>query len=80
MGDRFSEPDLVNLIELFDHVPLVIIGGIGSIRGAFLAAILVGLIDTIGRAFLPDMLRLILSRNAAETLAPALSSMSARCT
>jgi len=55
---------------------VIIIGGIGSIRGAFLAAILVGLIDTIGRAFLPDMLRLILSRNAAETLAPALSSMS----
>jgi len=55
---------------------VIIIGGIGSIRGAFLAAILVGLIDTIGRAFLPDLLRLILSRNAAETLAPALSSMS----
>ena len=55
---------------------VIIIGGIGSIRGAFLAAILVGLIDTIGRAFLPDMLRLMLSRNAAETLGPALSSMS----
>jgi len=55
---------------------VIIIGGIGSIRGAFVAAILVGLIDTVGRAFLPDMLRLMLSRNAAETLGPALSSMS----
>src|SRR5579864_3730942 len=55
---------------------VIIIGGIGSIRGAFVAAVLVGLIDTIGRAFLPDMLRLLLSRNAAETLGPALSSMS----
>ena len=36
---------------------VIIIGGIGSIRGAFVAAILVGLIDTIGRAFLPDLLR-----------------------
>ena len=35
---------------------VIIIGGIGSIRGAFVAAIIVGLIDTVGRAFLPDML------------------------
>ena len=55
---------------------VIIIGGIGSIRGAFVAAIIVGLIDTLGRAFLPDMLRLVLSTNAAQTLAPALSSMS----
>jgi len=55
---------------------VIIIGGIGSIRGAFFAAIIVGLIDTLGRAFLPDMLRLMLSTNAAQTLGPALSSMS----
>ena len=55
---------------------VIIIGGIGSIRGAFVAAVIVGLIDTLGRAFLPDMLRLMLSTNAAQTLAPALSSMS----
>ena len=36
---------------------VIIIGGIGSIRGAFIAAILVGLIDTVGRAFLLDLLR-----------------------
>jgi branched-chain amino acid transport system permease protein len=54
---------------------VIIIGGIGSIRGAFVAAIIVGLIDTVGRAFLPDMLRLLLTNNAAITLAPALSSM-----
>ena len=54
---------------------VIIIGGIGSIRGAFVATIFVGFIDTIGRAFLPDLLRLLLSNNAAITLAPALSSM-----
>jgi branched-chain amino acid transport system permease protein len=54
---------------------VIIIGGIGSIRGAFVAAVIVGLIDTIGRAFLPDMLRLILSTNAAQTLAPARRSL-----
>jgi branched-chain amino acid transport system permease protein len=55
---------------------VIIIGGIGSIRGAFVAATVVGLIDTLGRAFLPDVLRSMLSTNAALTLAPAISSMS----
>ncbi len=36
---------------------VIIIGGIGSIRGAFVASIFVGLVDTVGRAFLPDMLK-----------------------
>jgi branched-chain amino acid transport system permease protein len=54
---------------------VIIIGGIGSIRGAFVAAILVGLIDTVGRAFLPDLLRAFLSNNAASSAGPALSSM-----
>src|SRR5471032_1081779 len=54
---------------------IIVIGGIGSIRGAFLAAIFVGLIDTLGRAFLPDLLRQVLSSSAASTAAPALSSM-----
>jgi branched-chain amino acid transport system permease protein len=55
---------------------VIIIGGIGSIRGALVASIIVGLIDTIGRAFLPDLLHSVLSTNAASTLGPALSSMS----
>jgi branched-chain amino acid transport system permease protein len=54
---------------------VIIIGGIGSIRGAFVAAMIVGLIDTVGRAFLPDLLRLFLSTNAASAAGPAMSSM-----
>ena len=54
---------------------VIIIGGIGSIRGAFAAALLVGLIDTIGRAFLPDLMRLVLSSRNASAVGPALSSM-----
>jgi branched-chain amino acid transport system permease protein len=54
---------------------VIIIGGIGSIRGAFVAAILVGLIDTIGRAYLPDLLRMILSSRGASQVGPAVSSM-----
>ncbi|HEX2653271.1 MAG TPA: branched-chain amino acid ABC transporter permease, partial [Xanthobacteraceae bacterium] len=50
---------------------VIVIGGIGSIRGAFIAAIFVGMVDTVGRSFLPDMLRLVLSSAAASTAAPA---------
>ncbi len=54
---------------------VIIIGGIGSVRGAFLASIFVGLVDTVGRVFLPDLFKLIMSPAAAASAAPALSSM-----
>jgi branched-chain amino acid transport system permease protein len=54
---------------------VIIIGGIGSIRGALVASIFVGLVDTIGRAFLPDLLRLFMTSNTASTVGPAVSSM-----
>ena len=54
---------------------VIVIGGIGSIRGAFVAAVFVGVADTLGRAFLPDLLRMVLSTTAASTLSRALSSM-----
>ncbi|MCZ6591971.1 MAG: branched-chain amino acid ABC transporter permease [Alphaproteobacteria bacterium] len=54
---------------------VIVIGGIGSIRGAFIAAILAGLIDTMGRSFLDVALLVFLSPNAAESAGPALSSM-----
>ncbi|MEJ2623740.1 MAG: branched-chain amino acid ABC transporter permease [Pseudolabrys sp.] len=54
---------------------VTVIGGIGSIRGSLVAALLVGFIDTLGRAYLPDMLALVLSHDAAATAGPAISSM-----
>ena len=54
---------------------VVIVGGIGSIKGAFYAALLIGFIDTLGRSYLDDLLKLFLSNHAAETAAPALSAM-----
>ena len=54
---------------------ITVIGGIGSIRGAFVAALLVGFIDTLGRAFFPQILVELLGRQAGSTAAPALSSM-----
>jgi branched-chain amino acid transport system permease protein len=54
---------------------VVTIGGIGSIRGAFVASLLVGLADTIGRTFVPDLLHAFLSESASSSLGRALSSM-----
>lgn len=54
---------------------VIVIGGIGSIRGAFIAAIVTGLIDTLGRSFLDVLLLAVLPANAAEAAGPALSSM-----
>jgi len=54
---------------------VIIIGGIGSIKGAFIAAIIVGLIDTLGRSFLDTIFKLVMSVEAAESSAPAISAM-----
>ena len=54
---------------------VIIVGGIGSMKGAFIAALLIGLIDTLGRSFLDDLFKLFMSSDAAETSAPAVSAM-----
>ena len=54
---------------------VIVIGGIGSIRGAFLAALLIGLVDTLGRSFSVDVLRLIMGPSPARVVGPALASM-----
>lgn len=54
---------------------VIIIGGIGSVRGAFYAALIIGLIDTLGRVFLPFLLEHFLERSLAQAAGPAISSM-----
>jgi branched-chain amino acid transport system permease protein len=54
---------------------VIVIGGIGSIRGAFLAALLIGVIDTLGRSFLPGLLRAAFNPEVANAVGPALASM-----
>ena len=49
--------------------------GIGSIRGAFLAALIIGLVDTLGRTFAGDVLRLFLDPGAASTIGRAVAPM-----
>jgi branched-chain amino acid transport system permease protein len=52
-----------------------VIGGIGSIRGALVGAMLVGLVDTVGRAFLPMLFREFLPPTYASNLGPAVASI-----
>jgi branched-chain amino acid transport system permease protein len=55
---------------------VIVIGGIGSIRGAFVAALAVGLVDATGRAYLRPLLGVFMSNAAAANAGPALASMS----
>jgi branched-chain amino acid transport system permease protein len=54
---------------------VIVTGGIGSIRGAFYGALIVGIVDTIGRAFLPGLLRELFERSIAQAAGPAIASM-----
>ena len=68
------EPGMGDTILILAFV-VIVIGGIGSIRGAFLAALLIGLVDTLGRSFAVDILRLFMAPSPARTVGPALASM-----
>ncbi len=54
---------------------VIVIGGIGSIRGAVVGSLLVGLTDTLGRAYLPGLLALVLSPSGASAVGASLSAM-----
>ena len=60
------------LIQVF---VVIVIGGIGSIRGALVGAIIVGVVDPLGRAFLRPVLATAISATAADAAGPALASM-----
>ncbi|MGN6145014.1 MAG: branched-chain amino acid ABC transporter permease, partial [Mesorhizobium sp.] len=54
---------------------VVVIGGVGSIRGAFVASLLLGVVDTMLRAYLPSMLRHVMVGPEADALGAGISSM-----
>ncbi len=61
-------------ILIFTFV-VIVIGGIGSVRGALVGALLVGLVDTLGRAFLPQLLRLVMAPSEADGLGATLATL-----
>lgn len=60
---------------LITTLVVIVIGGIGSVHGALYAGIIVGLVDTLGRTFLPMLLRTVADREVANAAGPALASM-----
>ena len=65
MGDRI-------LITTFG---VIVVGGIGSVRGALAGSLLVGMVDTLARAFLPGMLKTVMAATEADAIGAGLSSM-----
>ena len=75
VGPIYSvQPGMGELI-LIQVFVVIVIGGIGSIRGAFAGALIVGMVDTLGRVFLKPTLATVLSPTAADAAGPALASM-----
>ena len=54
---------------------VIVIGGIGSIKGAFIGSILVGVTDTIGRVFLPNFLKIFMESANATSMGSSIGSM-----
>lgn len=54
---------------------VVVIGGVGSVKGAFVAGIVLGMFDTMLRAFLPATLQQVMPGPEAQALGVGLSSM-----
>lgn len=55
---------------------VIVIGGVGSVRGAMAGALLVGMVDSLGRAYFPQLLGAMLSPEVADMLAAGLVSAS----
>jgi branched-chain amino acid transport system permease protein len=54
---------------------VIVIGGVGSVRGALVGALLVGTVDTLGRVFLPGLFRLFLPVAQADGTGASVASM-----
>jgi branched-chain amino acid transport system permease protein len=54
---------------------VIVIGGIGSVRGALVGSLIVGIVDTIGRAFLPMAFGTFLPPQLASAAGPAIASV-----
>jgi len=54
---------------------VVVVGGVGSIRGAFVASLVIGIVDTLLRSYMPALLRRVIAGSEADALGAGISSM-----
>lgn len=69
-----AEPQMGDTVLILTFV-VIVIGGIGSVRGAFVAALMIGLVDTLGRSFGPIVLRSLMEPDAASQTGRVLAPM-----
>lgn len=69
-----AEPQMGDSVLILTFV-VIVIGGIGSVRGAFIASLLIGLVDTLGRSFGPIILRSMMEPDAASQTGRVLAPM-----
>jgi branched-chain amino acid transport system permease protein len=75
MGPILSVDANMGDVTLILAQVVIVIGGIGSIRGSLVAALSIGVVDTMGRAFLPGLLQAYLPASVASAVGPALTSI-----
>lgn len=68
------EPNMGDKVLILSFV-VIVIGGLGSVRGAFIGALLIGAVDTFGRIFLGPILEWVLPQAGAQTAGPAIASI-----
>jgi branched-chain amino acid transport system permease protein len=54
---------------------VIVLGGIGSVKGSLVGSLLVGVVDTAGRAFLPPLFAELMAPDVASNLGPTLASV-----
>ena len=54
---------------------VIVIGGIGSIKGSFVSALVIGIVDTLGRAYLPAFFKTFMSASDGATVGSSLASI-----
>jgi branched-chain amino acid transport system permease protein len=80
IGGVLSAPLLAVQVGMGEQILIlafvvVVIGGVGSVRGAFVGAMVIGIIDTLLRAGLPGLLHRVMAASDADALGAGLSSM-----
>ena len=55
---------------------VIVVGGVGSVRGALVGSLLIGMTDALGRAFIPTLTSMILPPQLSDPLSASLVSAS----
>jgi len=55
---------------------VIVVGGVGSVRGALVGALLIGMIDSMGRAYIPQLLATVFPAGINSSLSNGLNSTS----